>query len=170
MEDPPLHFLCKGFSLGEVMMKKIYSLNYLSTDFYDKYDSKNYPEIEHKASRPYLVMLIKIGTNTYAIPFRTNIRHRYCYKFKTSDRNTQSITGLDYTKAVIINDMKYIGNKATIDNKEFVELNNKYFFIVKQFKKYVDGYRRYINGELNTFEQRKYQFSTLKYFHKEMNI
>lgn len=151
-------------------MKKHYSLNYLSSDFYNKYNSKNYPEIECKPSRPYLVMLIKIDKNTYAIPFRTNIRHKYCYKFKHSNRMTNAVTGLDYTKAVIVNDPIYIGSGATIDNKEFVELNNKYYFIVKQFKKYVDGYSDYVNGKLNEYEKRKYQYSTLKYFHNELGL
>lgn len=151
-------------------MKRFYSLNYLSSDFYYKYNSKNYPEIECKPSRPYLVMLIKIDKNTYAIPFRTNIRHKYCYKFKHSNRMTNSVTGLDYTKAVIVNDSIYIGSGATIDNKEFVELNNKYYFIVKQFKKYVDGYSDYVNEKLNEYEKRKYQYSTLKYFHNELDL
>ena len=115
-------------------------------------------------------MLVKIDSNTFAIPFRTNIRHRYCYKFKQSNRDTQTVTGLDYTKAVIVNSINFIGDKATIDNKEFVELNNKYFFILKQFKKYVDGYRDFVNGKLNQYENKRYQFSTLKYFHSELNL
>ena len=151
-------------------MKKIYGLNYLSDEFYKQYPSVEFPEIEHKTSRPYMVLLIKIDNNTYAIPFRTNIRHKYCYKFKNSNRDSQSVTGLDYTKAVIVNDANFIGNKANIDNKEFVELNSKYYFIISQFKKYVRGYGDYVNGKLNQYEQRKYQFSTLKYFHNELNL
>lgn len=151
-------------------MRKIYGLNYLSDEFYKQYPSEEFSEIEHKTSRPYMVLLIKIDNNTYAIPFRTNIRHKYCYKFKNSNRDSQSVTGLDYTKAVIVNDANFIGNKANIDNKEFVELNSKYYFIISQFKKYVQGYSDYINGKLNQYEQRKYQFSTLKYFHKELNL
>ena len=161
----------KGFSVSEESsMKKIYSLNYLSNDFYSKYNPKDYPEIEHKTTRPYMVLLIKIDSNTYAIPFRTNIRHKYCYNFKKSNRNTQSVTGLDYTKAVIVNDINMISQKATIDNKEFVELNNKYYFIISQFKKYVSGYYDYVNGKLNEYHSKKYKYSTLRYFHKELNI
>ncbi len=151
-------------------MSKIYELNYLTDDFYEKYNSTVYPEIENKKSRPYMVLLIKVDDNTFAIPFRTNIRHKYCYKFKKSGRDTSSVTGLDYTKAVIVNDEMYIGNRATIDNKEYIELNNKYYFIISQFKKYVGGYRDYINGKLNRFDAKKYQYSTLKYFHKELDL
>lgn len=151
-------------------MKKIYELHYLSEDFYNTYNSADYPEIENKKTRPYMVMLVSIEDNTFAIPFRTNIRHKYCYKFKNSNRDTKTVTGLDFTKAVIVNDDKYIGELATIDNREYVELNSKCYFIISKFKKYVLGYRDYVEGNLDEFEVRKYKYSTLKYFHKQLNI
>ena len=151
-------------------MSKIYELNYLSDDFYAKYNPSQYPEIEHKRTRPYMVLLIKIDENTFAIPFRTNVKHKYCYKFKHSGRESNTVTGLDFTKAVIVNDTKYIGGSATIDKKEFIELNNKYYFIISKFKKYVAGYAEYVNGSCNEFEAKKYQYSTLKYFHNELEI
>ena len=61
-----------------------YQLNYLTELFYQKYPSKDYPEIENKSNRPYMVLLVKIDGNNFAIPFRTNIRHNNCYKFKDS--------------------------------------------------------------------------------------
>ena len=106
-------------------MGKKYELKYLTEDFYKKYNSVDYPEIENKKECPYMVMLIKIENNTFAIPFRTNVKHNACYRFKNSLRNTQSSTGLDYSKTVIINDATYLGNTATIDNKEYIELNRK---------------------------------------------
>lgn len=151
-------------------MAKKYELKYLSEEFYKKYNPVDYPEIEKKKERPYMVMLIKIENNTFALPFRTNVKHAACYRFKNSSRNTQSSTGLDYSKAVVIGDSKYLGNAATIDNKEYVELNNKYYFIMQQFKSYLGGYKKFINGELNKYEAKKYQFSTLKYFHNELGI
>lgn len=153
-----------------ITMGKKYELKYLSEAFYQKYNPVNYPEIEQKKERPYMVMLIKIENNTFAIPFRTNVRHTACYKFKNSSRNTQSSTGLDYSKAVIVNDAKYLGNTATIDNKEYIELNSKFYFIIRQFNSYLDGYKKFINGELNEYEAKKYQFSTLRYFHNELGI
>ncbi|MBQ9981676.1 MAG: hypothetical protein IJP18_03820 [Oscillospiraceae bacterium] len=41
-------------------MGKKYELKYLTEDFYKKYNSIDYPEIENKKERPYMVMLIKI--------------------------------------------------------------------------------------------------------------
>ncbi|WP_418950625.1 type III toxin-antitoxin system TenpIN family toxin, partial [Ruminococcus sp.] len=103
-------------------MKKKYEINYLSEDFFEKYDSKHFPEIEHKLNRPYLVLVLKVENNTYAIPFRTNVSHKACYRFKNSSRDTHSFTGLDYSKAVVVNDDRYIGTSAFIDEKEFLEL------------------------------------------------
>ncbi len=149
-------------------MKKVFELNYLSKKFYTDYNAEDFPEIEHKMTRPYMVLLIKLDENTFAIPFRTNIRHSCCYKFKNSGRKTEAITGLDFTKAVVVNDKSYISDPATIDNKEYTELSNKYFFIIKKFKNYLEGYIDYINGNSNEFNSKKYMYSTLAYFKKEL--
>ena len=38
--------------------KKFYKLHYLSEEFYNEYNTLKYPEIEHKAERPYIVLLV----------------------------------------------------------------------------------------------------------------
>ena len=151
-------------------MKKQYKLNYLSEEFYKKYNSSDYPEIEHKRKRPYLVMLVTIDDNTFAIPFRTNIRHNNCYKFQNTSRNTVAATGLDFTKAVIVNDNSYIGAAATIDDKEYVELNDRYLFIINKFRTYVNGYKKYAEGKMYQHQKNKYQYTSLQYFHDELKI
>ncbi len=150
--------------------KKDYQLNYLSAEFYNKYNCNDYPEIENKDNRPYMVVLIKIGNNTFAIPFRTNVPHGNCYKFKKSTRPTNTVTGLDYTKAVIVNDSKYIGVAARINDMEYTELSENSAFIITQFKKFVSDYIAYANGKKNYYAVKKFQFTTLKYFHKELGI
>ena len=47
------------YSLYEVTMgtKNTYELHYLSAEFYNKYNASDYPEIEHKTHRPYIVLL-----------------------------------------------------------------------------------------------------------------
>ena len=149
---------------------KQYELHYLSEKFYQKYNVTNYPEIEKKGSRPYIVLLFQIKNNTFALPFRTNIRHTNCYKFRQTSRNTDSATGIDFSKAVIINDEEYIGDFATIDEKEYVELNDRFFFIQKKFQTYLEGYCKFANGKGNEYQSRKYIFTTLKYFHDELGI
>lgn len=149
---------------------KRYQLNYLSEYFYDKYQTSQYPEIENKRSRPYIVILIRIDENTFAIPFRTNIKHRHCYKFKTSDRPSVSGTGLDYTKAVIINDDAYIGASARINDKEYTELDANFHRIAREFERYVRGYVRYISFGKGKYDNPGYKYTTLQYFHKELGI
>lgn len=148
--------------------KKSYKLNYLSEEFFEKYNSIDFPEIENKDNRPYMVVLVNIESNTFAIPFRTNIPHNNCYKFKNTSRPTKSITGLDYTKAVIVNDNKYIGKPARIDDKEYIELNKNYPFIIKQFSKFVSDYIKFVNGEQTYYAAKKFRFTTLKYFHDDL--
>lgn len=151
-------------------MQSAFTLNKLSMDFYNVYNSVQYPEIEYKPSRPYVVMIFTIHGNKFALPFRTNIRHDYCYKFKNTERETDSVTGIDFTKAVIVNDSKYIGATTTIDNKEYVELMNKFYFVIKKFRQYLEGYIEYKNNGGNEFVARKYQYTTLKYFDKELGL
>lgn len=64
------------------MSNKIYKISYLTKDFYDIFDETKYSELLHKEDRPYLVIIIKVENNTYAIPFRTNVTHQYSYRFK----------------------------------------------------------------------------------------
>ena len=133
-------------------------------------NSADYPEIENKSSRPYMVMLIQIENNTFAVPFRTNVKHKNCYKFEKSSRPTDTVTGLDYSKAVIVNDSKYIGAPARINDMEYTELDANYHIINKQFVSFVRGYIKYADGKLNEFQAKKYRYTTLKYFHKELGI
>ena len=145
-------------------------LNYLSAEFFAKYNSTDYPEIENKNNRPYMVILIKIENNTFAIPFRTNVPHNNCYKFKSSTRPTNSVTGLDYTKAVIVNDSSYIGDAARINDKEYIELNSNYHLIIKQFSKFVADYIEFVKGKNSYYTSKRFKFTTLKYFHAELGI
>ena len=149
---------------------KKYKLNYLSAKFYNTYNSTDYPEIENKLNRPYMVLLIEFENNVFAVPFRTNVPHNNCYKFKTSTRPTHSVTGIDYTKAVIVNDSSFIGTDARINDKEYTELNDNYAIIIKQFQKFVSDYIKYAKGKKNYYAEKKFKYTTLKYFHIELGI
>ncbi len=151
-------------------MQSVFTLNKLSMDFYTDYNSVKYPEIEFKPSRPYVVMVVEIDGNRFALPLRTNIRHNFCYKFKNTGRDTDSSTGIDFSKAVVVNDQKYIGEPTTIDNKEYVELMNKFYFVIKKFRQYLEGYINYRKNGGNEYVARRYQFTTLKYFDKELGL
>ena len=59
---------------------------------------------------------------------------------------------------------------ARINDKEYIELNDNYKFIVKQFSKFVADYIAFANGKKNYYNLKKFRFTTLKYFHKELGI
>ena len=117
-----------------------------------------------------MVLLINIEGNTFAIPFRTNISHTNCYKFKNSTRPTDSVTGLDYTKAVVVNNNAHIGEPARINDKEYVELNDRYGVIVSGFRKFISDYVKYANGASSYYNEKKFKYTTLRYFHTELGI
>lgn len=151
-------------------MDKKYSLKYLSDYFYIKYPNNIYPEFECKPERPYVVFLIKIDNHLFAIPFRTNMNHKYGYKFKNTGRETHTSTGLDFTKAVLVDDELLVGVDATIDDKEYLELDKKHFFIRTKFEKYYYDYKKYLHGKLNKYQEKAYKYTTLKYYHSELDI
>ena len=151
------------------MADKRFKISLLSDKFYNDYPQSRYSEIEKKPHRPYLVLLVDVDNNTFAIPFRSNIKHNYCYKFKNTSRETDSSTGLDFTKAVVLNDNTYIKCDASIDELEYRELENKFSTIYNRFKRYVQEYKKYINGDVNDNTNRMFRFTTLQYFNKELN-
>ena len=152
------------------MDKRVYKISYLTKEFYRNFTEDKFPEILHKENRPYLVFIVKVENNTFAIPFRTNVTHQYSYRFKNTDKATDTSTGLDFSKAVIVNENLYIGNDASIDKKEFIELENKVYFIIKKFSNYVKNYIRYTKDKNTEMLDKKYKFSSLQYFNKELGI
>lgn len=147
-----------------------YTINRLSADFFKDYNSIDFPEIENKHNRPYMVLVIKIENNIFALPLRTNIRHNYGYKFKNSDRETASSTGIDYTKAIIINDQKYIGEQTFINSSEYIEIDRNKNSIVCGFKRYLEGYIEYFRNGGSSYTTKRYQYTALQYFHAELGL
>ena len=153
------------------MVKEKFELRFLSKDFYNEYPQKEFKEMIQKESRPFLVLLIKIKDLTFAIPFRSNVRHDYCYKFKNSTRDTVTSTALDFSKAIIVNDEKYLENTAIIDKKEYIELSTKFYFIFQKFERFVYKYIDVIKKfPKDSYEYKRMKFCTLQYFHTELGI
>lgn len=48
---------------------------FLSEDFYQRYPSSQYPEIEQKQTRPYIQVCVEINGTKFAIPLRSDIHH-----------------------------------------------------------------------------------------------
>lgn len=145
-------------------MKK-YEIKLLSKKFYEYYSSNDFKEILLKENRPYLILLIKIQKYDFAIPFRTNIHHKYSFILsKDKDKNS----GLDFTKSIIVKNKDYIGNNAYINDEEYIELNTYFPKIIKKYIKFLEKYISIINSDKNYVEKRLFDNSSLKYFEKEL--
>lgn len=146
------------------MSDKIFKIKYLSEKFYIDYPIDKFPELELKGDRPYVIFVVKINDHTFGIPFRTNIKHNYCYKFKKSGKKTDSITGLDFSKAVVVDNEEYIGTDAVVDKLEFNELSSKIIFIKKKFANYFNNCLKYLLNPDDDNVAKKYRYTTLAYF------
>jgi len=95
--------------------------------------------------RGYGIVVITIENNfTFAIPLRTNIKHSAAYITIPSHSPGVKGKGLDYSKALLISDLKYISSTVfKIPANEYKKLNNKEHHITKQYTKYV---KKYINA------------------------
>ena len=153
-----------------------YQVLNLMQQFYNDYPDPPYREIVRKNSRPYNCLLIQSHYGYFiCIPYRSHINHRYAYRFKNSIRSKRAKSGLDYSKTVIVIDSRYIGNQnAVIDKDEYNETRDNIEYIKADVQKYIDEYVDYVLGKQIKYDSKEaariYQFSTLKYFHKELGI
>jgi protein AbiQ len=150
------------------MIKLERKLWVLSQDFYNDYTIANFPEILIKINRPYCIALLVIDGIQFAIPLRSNINHRYSYLFRGSPRADKS--GLDFTKAVVINDQKYIADNAWIDNTEYSEYINNLIVIANRFENFISEYKAMCANPQLPYAQKLLKFCSLQYFHQELGI
>lgn len=153
-------------NLEENYMKNNCFIALLSEKFYIDYPKDKYPELLTKENRPYLVCVVLVKGMRFGIPFRTNVKHKYCYYFENSDKITESKTALDFTKAVLLAKDEYIGRRAVIDQKEANELIDNIDFIMKKFERFLDKYNFIVsNPNINVKNGENIKkMTTLKYF------
>ncbi len=147
----------------------------LTDNFYNAYPNPPYVEILKKRKRAYACILFPTQHSYYVcVPYRTEISHTYAYHFKNTARSRAHKSGLDYTKIVIISQEKYCENKdALIDQDEFNETMRNLKRIKREALKFVEDYVMHIKGISILHQQefnRRYGFSSLKYFHDELEI
>lgn len=152
-----------------------YQILKLTDDFYNIYHNTQYIEILKKRERAYNCILFQSHYGYFiCIPYRTEISHKYAYHFKYSLRSKMHKSGLDYTKIVIITDIRFIDTQdALIDKDEYNETMINLGKIKTEALAFVEEYVLHIKGEqlLHPKEfKRRYSFSSLKYFHEEMGI
>ncbi|MCI9618705.1 MAG: hypothetical protein HFG85_01920 [Dorea sp.] len=147
----------------------------LTNVFYEHYDKTVFPEILLKSGRSYNCLLIQSRYGYFiCIPYRSEINHPFAFKFKNTRRSKKHNSGLDYTKIVIIDKSQYITSKSSIiDKDEYMKTKRFISTIKNEAISYIDDYVNHIKGikimEGKEFD-RKYGRSTLKYFHRELNI
>lgn len=128
----------------------------LSKQFYERYE--NCPEILRKPSRPYFCLELHVENTVYAIPLRHHIMHQYSFM-------TVGTSGLDYTKAVIINDETMISSKhVRIDTAEWRMLISKEDVILSGFTKYLRLFRKALKKKGIPKYERIVKYSALQYF------
>lgn len=152
-----------------------YQILKLTPLFYEKYLDNSQTEILQKNTRAYTCLLFQTHYDYFiAVPFRSEISHKYAYHFKKSKRSKKHKSGLDYTKIVIIDKTEYLDTgDAIIDKDEYNETIQNLEKIKEEALLYVEEYIEQLETKNVLTEEvfdRKYKYSTLKYFHKELGI
>lgn len=160
--------------MGGITISSVYEIRTLSSSFYNDYPVTAYPELLTKDGRPYDVIIFQTNKNYYVcVPFRTYLNHNQGFHFYPKPLPSKQNPGIDYSKMVIITNNKYIGNPTLIDGNQMARFNANIATIQQEIFEYLKGYIDHFNGthvlHPRSFK-RKYQFSTLKYFHSELGI
>lgn len=154
-------------------MEYTFSINKLSREFYEHYPNELFPEIASKENRAYTIILIDLNGFFVGLPYRSYINHKYGYLFRHSERSRRTKSGIDYTKAVIINENLFIGAETVVDQDEYKETVKNIEQIVNESSKYIDEYCNHVSGvsklDIEEFD-RRYKYTTLKYFHDVLDI
>lgn len=147
-----------GHYFTEVDMKLIL----LSAAFYAEYSGC--PEILQKQTRPYVCLEIEIDGITFAIPFRHSITHKWAFF-------TQNNCGLDYTKAIVLSEQRFIGSQnARVDQAEFNRIKGKEHIIASGMRRFLNTYRKALRYPENPHYKNILTNTALQYFHGELGI
>ena len=136
----------------------------LNSNFYNKYLDRE--EILKKQNRPYVIFVVNINNIDWAIPFRSNIRHKYAYMTDKINNN-----GIDFTKAVVIDINNDIDSQnVQIRQVEFNKIKGKEHVIKKDFQNFLKRFEKAINKPEISEHRKILMFSSLNYFIEEVII
>ena len=133
---------------------------FLSQLFYDEH--VEHTEIEQKVDRPYVQVIVEVGGVLFAIPMRSNIRHKHAF-FTDKTNNC----GLDFSKTVIITDAETQldrERKPFIREEEFRALIGKEYEVKTGLEKYIRTYKKASARRDIPRNDMLCRFSTLQYF------
>ncbi len=142
-------------------------LIYLSDKFYKVYNSVIYPQFLIKNNRPYAMIKITLNGLDFALPLRSNVRHNYVF-WTDKAKNL----GVDYSKAVLIPDSTFIDNTnpVMINSFEYAILKGNERIIITGFESFMNNYNKALKAQHVFRNECLCKFTTLKYYHKELNI
>jgi len=122
--------------------------------------------------RGYGVVILNIHGLTFAIPLRSNIKHKAAYITVRSNQQGIKGKGLDFSKALLISNNGHISNEHfKINKSEHNRLKGKEHFITSKFEKYVQRYVEAIKkNDTNVLGSLEYRYTTLQNYHSEFKI
>lgn len=120
------------------------------------------------------IVKIEINDLIFAIPVRSNIKHKASFILEVNrrDRAIRGM-GLDYSKAMLIRKQTYISDdNFVLRSKEAgKKLKDLEEHITKQFSAYVEKYVKAVRREdRNVLSSIEYRFTTLVNYHEELGI
>lgn len=128
-------------------------------------------DLVKQSSRCYLFISIYHNGNQFYVPLRQNIDLSIGGIGYPLPSSTRPNAGLDFRKALIVNDSNYIQSlpTITISSSQIGSLRANIATIESSFLNYVKGY---VKSALKNRERvdRLYKFSTLHNFHAELGI
>jgi len=134
---------------------------FLTEKFYHDHPHEEYEQMEMKRDRPYAHVQVELNNHLFCLPLRSHIEHPHAFF-----TNKKEKCGVDYSKAVVINDEAYIdrNRKAFLRQDEYKRLQGKDFIIKKQFNDYIELYNRAKIDETIPHRDDILKYSTLQYF------
>ncbi len=125
--------------------------------------------------RPYLYIVVEYEGNNIFIPFRSKLNESgkldkiinvIAYDVSSSKK---PYAKLDFSKMLIINDLKYINDNAIIDSSQYTKVKNNIDGIEKQAKNYIEGYKKSFIKKRSHIDS-KYRYSTLVNYKSELGL
>jgi protein AbiQ len=128
-------------------------------------------DAEKQSSRFYLYIAVKYNDNYFYVPLRKRVDLNIGNIGYSVPSSTKPRAGLDYRKALIINDEKYIKKLEYVDlsSSQMKKITTEIIAIEKSFARYVAGYVKAVIKKREKID-RLYKFSTLHNFHHELGL
>ncbi|MDT3309714.1 type III toxin-antitoxin system TenpIN family toxin [Shewanella vaxholmensis] len=118
-------------------------------------------------NRGYGIIAITVSGITFAVPLRSNLNHPNGFKTILVGK---SWNGLDYSKALLVEEADITQESFQLrEQEEFDKIIKNKDKIIKDFSKYVADYIVYASSADKVLD-RRFQYTTLQYFHNELGI